>query len=118
MKASENREPTTFNIIDSTGETFPLHTESGNIYIPRCESGYTINIRNTEKCYKDIPIVAKKDNNTINGFLSKNNLITIESIEIICENTKMIEIPINNDTKIITMKGKEIKIEHFNKKVF
>ncbi len=52
MRASE-REPTIFNIIDYAGETFPLYTESGNIYIPKCESGYTIKIRNTDECYKE-----------------------------------------------------------------
>ena len=117
MKASE-REPTTFNIIDYAGETFPLYTESGNIYIPNCESGYTIKIRNTDECYKDIPVVAQKDNITVNGFLSTNNLITIESIEINCKDTRKIEIPTDNDTKIITMTGNKINIEHFNKKVF
>ena len=117
MKASE-REPTIFNIIDYTGETFPLYTESGNIYIPKCESEYTINIRNTNECYKDIPVIAQKDNITVNGFLSTNNLIITESTIINCKETRKIEIPINNDTKIIKMTGKEIRIEHFNKKVF
>ncbi len=117
MKASE-KEPTTFNIIDYKGETFPLYTESGNIYIPKCESGYTINIRDTNECYKDIPIVAQKNNITVNGFLSTNNLIITESTIVNCKDTSKIEIPINNDTKIIKMTGKEIRIEHFNKKVF
>jgi hypothetical protein len=60
MKTSE-KEPTIFNIKDSKGEIFPLYTEFGNIHIPQCEEVYNIeNIKSTKKCYKNIPIIAKK----------------------------------------------------------
>jgi hypothetical protein len=58
--------------------------------------------------YKVPVAILTKTKNEIQGYGHEFN----------CDNTKRIEIPVNNDTKIISMKGNEIKIEHFNKKVF
>jgi hypothetical protein len=57
-----------------------LFKDNGELIVTNCVPITTITIATTNKyCYKHIPVSFMYNNNTINGFLRENNLLTLES---------------------------------------
>jgi hypothetical protein len=62
-----------------------LFKDNGELIVTNCVPITTITIATTNKyCYKHIPVSFMYNNNTINGFLRENNLLTLESQVIDC----------------------------------
>jgi hypothetical protein len=70
-----------------------LLKDNGELIVTNCVPITTITIATTNKyCYKHIPVSFMYNNNTLNGFLRENNLLTLESQVIDCNIKTIIEL--------------------------
>jgi hypothetical protein len=74
-----------------------LLKDNGELIVTNCVPITTITIATTNKyCYKHIPVSFMYNNNTLNGFLRENNLLTLESQVIDCNIKSIIELQFEN----------------------
>jgi len=105
-------------ITDAKGKKLQIYAYAGNIYLPECERGYKITeLVETQKCYKDIPVIAKRANASIKIFLTKKKILTEASEEIGCATKQAIEIIIEDKRQIIKAEGNRAEMIPFNKRI-
>jgi hypothetical protein len=88
---------TYISLNDENNIDWVLFKDNGELIVTNCVPITTITIATTNKyCYKHIPVSFMYNNNTINGFLRENNLLTLESQVIDCNIKTIIELYFEN----------------------
>jgi len=99
-----------FVFSDFNGNDAVLYSDQGRIFIPQCVIIDEIQLINkTTLCYKDVPVIIKLQNKSINAFLTQERIIRMVSKQVSCVNNKQI-IHVNSETQIIKTEN-TIKLE-------
>ena len=103
---------------------FVVYINNGLAYLPQCRTINSINVlTETNKCYKHFAIQYKnkpsmldmffnktKTNNTVNGFIRPNGIVTRYSYERSCDSYYNNDLYIDNNTTLIGLKQKGKKV--------
>ena len=80
------KEDDTFNTIhDLNGNLMITYSKDGLVHLPTCFEATEIELKPEDRCYKDQPIAFTSQNKTRKGYLTYNNYIKEDSIEVNCK---------------------------------